>query len=103
MGWAKIGLFAGGMVASAVIQAASKSATVRKGVVKGVASAMAANDSLQTATQSIIDDAQDLRAEADRKRRIEAAVRQRMDEVEQEAREEATAQIDGKTTSKKGK
>lgn len=99
----KIGLFAGGVAAAAAATAATKSKTVRKGVVRGVAAAMNANDCIQTATQNLLDDADDVRAEADRKRRIDAIVRQRMTELEKGVREEAAAKVDGtsieKTTS----
>ncbi len=100
MSWAKVGLFAGGIVATLVAQAAGKSKKVREAAVNGLASCMVANDNLQAGAQSIVDDASDLRAEAERERQIDAAVKQRLGELEAGIREEVVARMNG--TAQKG-
>ena len=73
MSWGKVGLFAGGVAAALIVQAAGKSKKVRDAAVNGLAACMVANDNLQAGAQSIVDDASDLRAEAERERKIDAA------------------------------
>lgn len=94
MSWGKVGLFAGGVAAALIVQAAGKSKKVRDTAVNGLAACMVANDNLQAGAQSIVDDASDLRAEAERERKIDAAVKQRLDELEAGIREEVVAKMD---------
>ena len=65
-------MFAGGVAAALIVQAAGKSKKMRDAV-NGLAACMVANDDLQAGAQSIVDDASDLRAEAERERKIDAA------------------------------
>lgn len=95
MNWAKVGLFAGGVAATLVAQAAGKSKKVRQAAVNGLAACMVANDNLQAGAQSIVDDASDLRAEAERERQVDAAVQQRLGELEAGIREEVVAKMNG--------
>ncbi len=92
--WSKAAWFAGGIVAAGALKVASQNATVREAAVNGVAKCLAVNDSIQSATQSIMDDADDLRAEAKRKARIDAAVAERMAQLEVGIREEVESAID---------
>lgn len=94
MSWGKVGLFAGGVAATLVVQAAGKSKKVRDAAVNGLAACMVANDDLQAGAQSIVDDASDLRAEAERERKIDAAVKQRLGELEEGVREDVIAKMD---------
>lgn len=92
--WKKAAWFAGGIAAAGAVKAASHSKGVRKAAVSGVAKCMAVNDSIQNATQNLMDDADDLRAEAKRKQRIDSAVAERMAELEAKVREEVESEID---------
>ena len=103
MGWWKVGLFAGGMLTSAVIAGASKSKTVRDAAVKATAAVLDCNDKIQAYTQNVIDDADDLRAEAERQRKIDAAVEERLAELEGGIREEVEAEVDGKPAKKRSR
>ena len=101
MGWSKIALFVGGIVAAGAMKAASSSASLRKMAVESVAKAMEVNESIQSATQSIMDEAEDVRAEAARQHKIDVAVAERMAALEEGIREEVTAEVDGKPAPKK--
>ena len=63
--------------------------------VRLVAAGMHAADVVSSATQTIADEAADINVEARRKARIDAAVKERMDELEQGVRAEVIAEIDG--------
>ncbi|WP_283169731.1 hypothetical protein [Curtanaerobium respiraculi] len=93
--WGRVGLFVGGMAATCVLKAASKSEGVRDTAVKGVAGVLKANDRVQEYTQSVMDDAEDLRAEGARERRIQAGVEERLAAMEDDIRAEVTAEVDG--------
>lgn len=94
--WKKVACFAGGMVATGVLKVISQSKTTRELASKGVAKAMVLNDNIQAVTQNIMDDAEDIRAEAARQRRIDEGVAERLAELEGGIRDEVTAQVDGK-------
>lgn len=96
MGWSKALFFAGGVVAAGAVKLASQSKTVRKVAVNATAMVLDANDAIQEATQNIMDEADDVRAEAERQRKIDAAVKERLASVEDELRSEVEAQVDGK-------
>ncbi len=100
MGWTRALFFAGGMVAAGALKLASQSKTLRKAAVNATAIALDANDAIQEATQNLMDDADDLRAEAERQRKIDAAVAERMAEIEEGVREEVVAEVDGKPAKK---
>jgi phage gp29-like protein len=51
-------------------------------------------DAVSTETQSIVDDASDATAEARRQAKIDAAVRERMAELEKGVRDEVIAKVD---------
>ena len=101
MGWTKIAFFFGGVAAAGALKIASGSSSLRKAAVNGVAMAMEVNDSIQSATQDLMDEADDVRAEAERQRKIDAAVAERLAALEEGIREEVTAQVDGKPAPKK--
>ena len=106
MGWTKIGLFAGGVIAGAVAKLFTESQTAHKAAVSGMAKVLEINDGVQKVTQDIMDEADDVRAEAARQRKIDAAVAQRMADLEQGIRDEVVAEVDGKprrNTSRKSK
>ena len=94
MGWEKGLLFAGGLVASALVQGIAGTPGARKAAVNGIARCMDISDGIQSATQSIIDEAEDLRAEAKLQRKIDAAVAEKIAVIEDEAREEVRAAIE---------
>lgn len=94
MGWEKALLFAGGLAASAVVQGIVGTPGARKAAVNGLARCMDISDGIQSATQSIIDEAEDLRAEAKLQRKIDAAVAEKIAVIEDEVREEVRAAIE---------
>ncbi len=100
MGWTKALFFAGGVVAAGLAKLASSSKTVRSAAVTATAKVLDANDAIQEATQNIMDDADDVRAEAERQRKIDAAVAERMAKLEEGIRDEVIAEIDGKPVKK---
>lgn len=100
MSWTKIGLFAGGVVAGAVVKLATETPLVRQAAVGTVAKVLEINDGVQKVTQDIMDEADDVRAEAVRQRKIDAAVAERMAELESGIREEVVAEVDGKPARK---
>ena len=58
--WTKAAWFAGGIAAAGAATLASKSPSVHKAAVNVVAKGLAVNDCIQNATQTIMDDADDL-------------------------------------------
>lgn len=100
MGWTKLGFFAGGVAAAAALKVMSGVPSVRKAAVNCVATALEINDGVQKATQDIMDEAEDVRAEAERQRKIDAAVAERLAALEEGIRDEVVAEVDG-TKAKK--
>lgn len=96
MGWTKALLFVGGAVAAGVVNVASKSSLVRRAAVNVTAKALDASDAIQATTQNIVDEAEDVRAEAERQRKISAALAARMAEYEDKIRDEIIDEVDGK-------
>ena len=92
--WTKAAWFAGGIAAAGAATLASKSPSVHKAAVNVVAKGLAVNDCIQNATQTIMDDADDLRAEAKRKAKIDAAVAEHLAAIENDIREEVEASVD---------
>lgn len=99
MSWTKALLFVGGAAAAGIVNIASKSTAVRNAAVSVTAKALDAGDAISATTQSILDEADDVRAEAERQRKINAAVAARVAELEEGIREEVTAEVDGKKKS----
>ncbi|MBQ9020766.1 MAG: hypothetical protein IJ113_01955 [Eggerthellaceae bacterium] len=100
MGWTKALFFVGGMAAAGLAKIASNSKTIRSAAVNATAVVLDANDAIQEATQSLMDDADDVRAEAERQRKIDAAVAERIAKIEEGIREEVIAEVDGKPAKK---
>ena len=100
MVWVKALCFVGGAAVAGLVGVASKSAALRKVAVNATAKVLDANDAIQASTQSIMDEADDVRAEADRQRKIDAVVAERMRELEEGVREEVISEIDGKPAKK---
>ena len=95
MAWTKALLFVGGMASAGILKMAAGSKTVRGFAVNVAAKALDANDAVREAAQNFIDDADDVRAEADRQRKIDAIVADRMAAIEEGIRKEVTAELDG--------
>ncbi len=85
----------GGAAIAAVIGSLGKNGTVHRGAVKVAAAGMRATDKVTRVTQNIADEASDINAEARRQARIDAAVADRLAELEEGIRAEVTAQVDG--------
>lgn len=100
MVWTKALLFVGGAAAAGIVNLAAKSPTVRSVAVNATAALLDVGDAIQAGTQSIMDEADDVRAEAERQRKIDAAVAERMAKVEEDIREEVVAAIDGAPAKK---
>jgi phage gp29-like protein len=92
--WKKALLFGGGVLASAVLQGAAKAPSVRRAAACGVAKCMDISDGIQSTTQSILDEAEDIRAEAKLRRQIDAAVAEKIAGIEEEVREEIRAKVE---------
>ena len=100
MVWTKALLFVGGAVAAGLVSAATKSPAVRSAAVSATAKVLDMNDAVQAGAQSLLDEAADVRAEAERQRKIDAAVAERMAKLEGDIREEVEAVVDGKPARK---
>ena len=100
MGWSKALIFVGGMATAGLAKLATGSKAVRGAAVQVTAKALDARDAIQEATQNVKDEADDVRAEADRQRKIDAAVAERLATLEEGIREEVTAEVDGKPVKK---
>lgn len=100
MGWTKALFFVGGVATAVLAKLASGSKTVRSVAVSAAAKVMDAHDAIQATTQNIMDDADDMRAEAERMRKIDAAVSDRIAKLEEDIRKEVTAEIDGRPVKK---
>lgn len=94
MSWSKFGIFAGGAAAAGVAAGIVSSKAFHDALVHVTAGCMKAGDAISAGTQSIVDDAADLNAEARRQSRIDAAVAERMAEIEKEVRAEVTTKVD---------
>lgn len=91
----KVAYFAGGIAAAGALVGASRAKSVRKLAVSGVAKCMEISESVQAGTQTLIDEAEDVRAEAKRQRRINAEIAARIAQVEDDIRKEVVAEVDG--------
>ncbi|MBP3893205.1 MAG: DUF1490 domain-containing protein [Atopobiaceae bacterium] len=85
----------GAIVAGAAAGRVSSGKTgLHDAVVKLTAAGMRAVDVVSSATQTLVDEAQDVNAEARRKARIDAAVKERLSKLEEGIRAEVTAEVD---------
>lgn len=88
-------LFAGGAAAAGIIAGLAQNGMLHKGAVAVTSGVMAASDAVNAESQSIVDDANDCRAEARRQAKIDAEVNALIAELEPELREKAEKKIDG--------
>ena len=95
MSLAHVWYVVGGAAAAGVVGSLGKDGTVHRAAVKATAAGMRAADAVRRVTQSIADEASDINAEARRQARIDAAVRERLAELEEGIRSEVTAEVDG--------
>ena len=87
-------LIAGGAAAAGAIAGLATTGNLHKAAVAVATGAMAANDAGNNETQNIMDEAADNRAEARRKAKIDAAVKEELDKLEADIREKVTAKLD---------
>lgn len=99
MVWSKVLIFAGGVVAAGAVQLASKNESVHQGIVKVAAACLRAGDAVTSATQDVIDGANDLNAEARRQAKIDAIVKERMAEAEADIRADVEEQFDAEAVA----
>lgn len=84
---------AGAAAAAAVVRLAQRG-VLHRGAVSVASCGIKLADAVRAETQSIIDDASDATAEARRRVRIDAAVKERLAKEEERIRKEVTAKID---------
>ncbi|WP_058270111.1 hypothetical protein [Olsenella massiliensis] len=87
----------GGVALAGVVAGLQKSGVLHKSAVTVTSGAMAVGDAVSAETQSIIDAANDMRAEARRKAKIDALVKAEIAAIEPSMREKATAKVDNPT------
>jgi hypothetical protein len=86
---------AGGAVAAGVVGSLGKDGLAHRGAVKVASACLRVADKVTSVTQSIVDEAADINAEARRQARIDAAVKERLADLEEGIRAEVTAEVDG--------
>lgn len=94
MSWSHFGIFLGGAATVGAVAGLAQSGILHNAAVQVTAGCMKAGDAISAGTQSIVDDANDLNAEARRQNKIDAAVKARMAEIEKDVRAEVTKQVD---------
>lgn len=88
-------LFAvGGAALAGVTAGLAANGCLHKAAVKVTSAGMRLSDAVSAETQSIVDDANDVTAEARRQAKIDAAVAERMAELEEGVRADVTAKVD---------
>ena len=87
-------LFAAGAAAAGVAAGLANNGVLHKAAATVTSYAIAANDAVTAETQAIVDDANDMRAEARRKAKIDAAVKEEMAALEEDIRAKVTKRID---------
>lgn len=85
----------GGAAAAGIVGSLGGKGTIHKGAVKAASAGMRVTDAVVRVTQGIVGEASDINAEARRKARIDAAVSERLSELEEGIRAEVTAEVDG--------
>lgn len=103
MSWKHFWIFAGGVAAAGVAGVAAQSKSVHNGAVRAAAACMRVSDAVSDVTQSVIDGAADLNAEARRETKINAAVKERLEQVEKDIRSEVEQQLDAKAIKNEAK
>ena len=94
MSWKKAGIFALGALATTVCSGVAKTETFHNGLVKATAGVLKVSDKVTGFTQSVVDEASDINAEARRQAKIDAAVAERLASLEAGIRAEVEAQVD---------
>ena len=85
----------GGAAVAGIAGSLGKDGLVHRGAVKVASACLRVADRVTSVTQSIADEAADINAEARRQARIDAAVAERLSQLEEGIRAEVTAQVDG--------
>ena len=89
-----IGLFAGGAAVAGILAGLANNGILHKAAVAVTTQALACNEAVAAETQSIMDEAADNRAEAQRQAKIDAAVAEELAKYEDEIREKIAAKVD---------
>lgn len=87
-------LAAGGAALAGVVAGLASNGTLHKVAVKATACGLRVTDRVSAETQNVVDEANDVVAEARRESKIDAAVRARLAELEEGIRAEVTKQVD---------
>jgi len=87
-------LAAGGAALAGVVAGLASNGTLHKVAVKATACGLRVTDRVAAETQNVVDEANDVVAEARRESKIDAAVRARLAELEEGIRAEVTKQVD---------
>ena len=87
-------LAASGAAIAGVVAGLASNGTLHKVAVKATACGLRVTDRVAAETQNVVDEANDVVAEARRESKIDAAVRARLAELEEGIRTEVTKQVD---------
>ena len=87
-------LAASGAAIAGVVAGLASNGTLHKVAVKATACGLRVTDRVSAETQNVVDEANDVVAEARRESKIDAAVRARLAELEEGIRAEVTKQVD---------
>ena len=87
-------LAAGGAALASVVAGLASDGILHKAAVKATACGLRVTDRVSAETQNVVDEANDVVAEARRESKIDAAVRARLAELEEGIRAEVTKQVD---------
>ena len=87
-------LAASGAALAGVVAGLASNGTLHKVAVKATACGLRVTDRVAAETQNVVDEANDVVAEARRESKIDAAVRARLAELEEGIRAEVTKQVD---------
>ncbi len=87
-------LFAAGAAVAGAAAKLASTGVLHKAAATVASAALAANDAVTAETQAIMDDAADMRAEARRQAKIDAAVKEEFAALEEEIRAKVTKRID---------
>ncbi len=85
---------AGGAALASVVAGLASDGILHKAAVKATACGLRVTDRVSAETQNVVDEANDVVAEARRESKIDAAVRARLAELEEGIRAEVTKQVD---------
>ena len=91
-------LAAGGAALAGVVAGLASNGTLHKAAVKATAWGLRVTDRVAAETQNVVDEANDVVAEARRESKIDAAVRARLAELEEGIRAEVIKQVDAEGT-----